>query len=127
MDLLNRARDLLAAHPVVDGHNDLPWALRKQVAYDLDRLDLAADQRDRTHTDLARLRAGGVGGQFWSVYVSTESAGAAAVTATLEQIDVVRRMTERYPSDLAFAVTADDLETAREQGRIASLMGAEGG
>lgn len=127
MDLLNRARDLLAAHPVVDGHNDLPWALREQVAYDLDRLDIATDQSSRTHTDIPRLRAGGVGGQFWSVYVPTSLTGGAAVTATLEQVDVVRRMTERYPADLALAVTADDLETAREQGRIASLMGAEGG
>jgi membrane dipeptidase len=127
MDLLNRARDLLAAHPVVDGHNDLPWALRAQVAYDLDRLDIAADQRARTHTDIPRLRAGGVGAQFWSVFVSTELTGGAALTATLEQVDVVRRMTERHPGDLALAVTADDMEAARERGRIASLMGAEGG
>ncbi|WUH93240.1 dipeptidase [Streptomyces sp. NBC_00433] len=127
MDLLARARDLLAAHPVVDGHNDLPWALRKQVSYDLDRLDIAADQSDRLHTDIPRLRAGGVGGQFWSVYVSVELAGADAVTATLEQIDVVHRMTERYPDDLALALTADDIEEARGRGRIASLMGAEGG
>ncbi|UWE08148.1 dipeptidase [Actinacidiphila bryophytorum] len=127
MDLLARARDLLAAHPVVDGHNDLPWALREQAGYDLDRLDIAADQSDRLHTDIPRLRAGGVGGQFWSVYVSVELAGADAVTATLEQIDVVHRMTERYPDDLALALTADDLEKARAQGRVASLMGAEGG
>ncbi|WP_225845236.1 dipeptidase [Streptomyces sp. HPF1205] len=127
MEPLNRARELLAAHPVVDGHNDLPWALRKQVDYDLDRLDIATDQRVRTHTDIPRLRAGGVGAQFWSVYVSTELAGPAAVAATLEQVDVVHRMTERYSRDLMPAVTADEMETAREQGRIASLMGAEGG
>jgi membrane dipeptidase len=125
--LLTRARALLAAHPVVDGHNDLPWALRKQVAYDLDRFDLAADQSARTHTDIPRLRAGGVGGQFWSVYVSVELTGGAAVTATLEQVDVVRRMTERHADDFRLATTADDLEAARESGRIASLMGAEGG
>ena len=125
--LLARAHALLAAHPVVDGHNDLPWALRKQVAYDLDRFDLAADQSARTHTDIPRLRAGGVGAQFWSVYVSVELAGGAAVTATLEQVDVVRRMTERHPEDLRLALTADDMEAARAAGRIASLMGAEGG
>jgi membrane dipeptidase len=125
--LLDRARDLLAAHPVVDGHNDLPWALRKLVAYDLDRFDLAADQSTRTHTDLPRLRAGGVGAQFWSVYVSIELQGGDAVTAVLEQIDVVRRMAARYPADLVLATTADDLEAARASGRIASLMGAEGG
>ncbi|WP_037910352.1 dipeptidase [Actinacidiphila yeochonensis] len=125
--LLTRARDLLAAHPVVDGHNDLPWALRAQVAYDLDRFDLTADQSDRAHTDLPRLRAGGVGAQFWSVYVSIELKGADAVTAVLEQIDVVRRMTARYPADFALATTADAMEAARASGRIASLMGAEGG
>ncbi len=125
--LLARARDLLAAHPVVDGHNDLPWALREQVAYDLDRFDLAADQSALTHTDIPRLRAGGVGGQFWSVYVSVELTGGAAVTATLEQIDVVRRMTERHPDAFRLALTADDMEEARAAGRIASLMGAEGG
>ena len=127
MDLLAAARDLLAAHPVVDGHNDLPWALREQAGYDLDRLDIAEDQRGRLHTDIPRLRAGGVGGQFWSVYVPVELAGADAVTATLEQIDVVRRMAARYPDDLVLALTADDLEKARAGGRVASLMGAEGG
>ncbi|MFF6958786.1 membrane dipeptidase [Streptomyces sp. NPDC008317] len=127
MDHLTHARELLAAHPVVDGHNDLPWALREQVAYDLDRLDIAADQSDRLHTDIPRLRAGGVGAQFWSVYVSVELTGGEAVTATLEQIDVVRRLADRYPADLRLALTADDMETARSEGRIASLMGAEGG
>jgi membrane dipeptidase len=127
VDPLTHARELLAAHPVVDGHNDLPWALREQVAYDLDRLDIAVDQSDRLHTDIPRLRAGGVGAQFWSVYVSVELTGGEAVTATLEQIDVVRRLTERYPADLRLALTADDMEAARAEGRIASLMGAEGG
>jgi membrane dipeptidase len=127
MDLLAAARDLLAAHPVVDGHNDLPWALREQAGYDLDRLDIAADQRGRLHTDIPRLRAGGVGGPFWAVYVPVELTGADAVTATLEQIDVVRRMAARYPDDLALALTADDLEKARAGGRVGSLMGAEGG
>lgn len=127
MDLLARARDLLAAHPVVDGHNDLPSQFRHQAGYDLDRLDIGGDTADRTHTDIPRLRAGGVGGQFWSVYVSCELTGGAAVTAVLEQIDVVRRMTERYSGDLMLALTAGDLEAARAQGRIASLMGAEGG
>ena len=123
MDLLTRARELLAAHPVVDGHNDLPWALRKQVAYDLDRLDIATDQSARTHTDIPRLRAGGVGAQFWSVYVSVELTGGEAVTATLEQVDVVRRMTERYPDDLRLARTADEMEEARAVGRIARICG----
>ncbi|QNP63642.1 dipeptidase [Streptomyces genisteinicus] len=124
---LGRARELLAAHPVVDGHNDLPWALRQHVRYDLDRLDIADDQRGRLHTDIPRLRSGGVGAQFWSVYVRSDLAGDDAVSATLEQIDVVGRLLDRYPADLARALTADDMETARAEGRIASLMGAEGG
>ncbi|MEU7035847.1 dipeptidase [Streptomyces sp. NPDC046237] len=121
------ALELLADHPVVDGHNDLPWALRKNAGYDLDRLDIAADQTGALHTDLARLRAGGVGAQFWSVYVSTELTGDDAVSATLEQIDVVDQLLERYAGELAPALTADDMESARKQGRIASLKGAEGG
>ncbi|MFE2432856.1 dipeptidase [Streptomyces sp. NPDC059373] len=127
MDLLARAHELLAEHPVVDGHNDLPWALREQVRYDLDARDIATDQSAHLHTDLPRLRSGGVGAQFWSVYVRSDFAGDKAVTAVLEQIDCVRRLVDRYPADLRLAVTADDMEAARAEGRIASLMGAEGG
>ncbi|WP_432128567.1 dipeptidase [Streptomyces sp. bgisy082] len=126
-DRLAEARELLAGHPVVDGHNDLPWALREHVRYDLDRMDIAADQTGALHTDLARLRAGGVGAQFWSVYVPCRFTGDDAVSATLEQIDAVDQLLERYAADLAPALTADDMEAARKQGRIASLKGAEGG
>ncbi|GAA2283830.1 dipeptidase [Streptomyces ruber] len=122
---LDRARELLAAFPVVDGHNDLPWALREQVRYDLAARDIAGDQSAHLHTDLARLRAGGVGAQFWSVYVRSDQPG--AVTATLEQIDCVRQLIDRHPEDLRAALTAADMEAARAEGRIASLMGAEGG
>ncbi|WP_392891373.1 dipeptidase [Streptomyces sp. LN699] len=124
---LGEARELLSEHPVVDGHNDLPWALREQVRYDLDRRDIAADQSGHLHTDLPRLRAGGVGAQFWSVYVRSDYAGDEAVSATLEQIDLVDQLIARYPADLVRALTADDMEAARAEGRIASLMGAEGG
>ncbi|MFD4691333.1 dipeptidase [Streptomyces sp. NPDC058463] len=127
MDNLDRARLLLAENPVVDGHNDLPWALREQVGYDLDARDIATDQTGALHTDIPRLRAGGVGAQFWSVYVSTRLTGDDAVSATLEQIDVVAELLERHPADLRRALTADDMEKARAEGRIASLMGAEGG
>lgn len=122
---LDAARALLADFPVVDGHNDLPWALREQVRYDLDARDIADDQSAHLHTDIPRLRAGGVGAQFWSVYVRADLPD--AVPATLEQIDCVRQLLARYPQDLAPALTAADLEAARGQGRIASLMGAEGG
>ncbi|WP_406347186.1 dipeptidase [Streptomyces sp. NBC_00648] len=127
MDHLARARTLLAQHPVVDGHNDLPWALRKQVRYDLERRDVGRDQTGHLHTDIPRLRAGGVGAQFWSVYVRTDLAGDEAVSATLEQIDCVDQLIARYPGDLAGALTADGMEKARAEGRIASLKGAEGG
>ncbi|MER7107793.1 dipeptidase [Streptomyces sp. NPDC000229] len=123
----DEARELLASYPVVDGHNDLPWALRQNAGYDLDRLDVGADQTGRLHTDIPRLRAGGVGAQFWSVYVRTGMAGDDAVSATLEQIDCVDRLLARHPADLAPALTADDMEAARASGRIASLKGAEGG
>lgn len=124
---LRDALDLLAEAPVVDGHNDLPWALREKAGYDLDRLDIAADQTGRLHTDLPRLRAGGVGAQFWSVYVRSDMAGDDAVSATLEQIDCVDRLLARHPEQLAPALTADDMERSRTEGRIASLKGAEGG
>ncbi|MEU9185224.1 dipeptidase [Streptomyces sp. NPDC048484] len=123
--LLSGARAFLAEFPVVDGHNDLPWALREQVRYDIGARDIAHDQSAHLHTDLARLRAGGVGAQYWSVYVRSDLPG--AVTATLEQIDCVRQLIERYPADLRGALTAADMEAARAEGRIASLMGAEGG
>ncbi|MFF9454358.1 dipeptidase [Streptomyces flaveolus] len=125
MTSLDQARELLREFPVVDGHNDLPWALREQVRYDLDARDIAEDQSAHLHTDLARLRAGGVGAQYWSVYVRSDLPG--AVTATLEQIDCVRRLIDRHPGELRAALTAADMEAARAEGRIASLMGAEGG
>src|SRR4249919_2298997 len=117
--------DLLRHHPVIDGHNDLLWALRDLVGYDLDRYDIAQRQTS-THTDLPRLRDGGVGAQFWSVFVPTQE-GARAVTSTLEQIDAAYAMVERYADRLALATTADEVEAAWSSGRIACLMGAEGG
>ncbi|MFC9929642.1 dipeptidase [Streptomyces sp. NPDC127190] len=125
MAALDQARALLREFPVVDGHNDLPWALREHAGYDLDALDIAGHQHERLHTDLPRLREGGVGAQYWSVYVPAEQPE--PVAATLEQIDCVRQLLARYAQDLAPALTAADMESARKEGRIASLMGAEGG
>ena len=124
--LRDRIARLLTQHPLIDGHNDLPWEARVQAAYDLDVLDLAAGV-PTTCTDLPRLRAGGVGAQFWSVYVPGTLDDAAAVAATLEQIAFVREMTARYAAHLTLARTAEDIERAHAAGRIASLMGAEGG
>ena len=104
------ARDLLRRHPVIDGHNDLPWTLRESVTGSISTAtDLAAPVTS-THTDLPRLAAGGVGAQFWSVYVPAELQGETAVTATLEQIDLVHEMIRRYPDRLELALTADDVE-----------------
>jgi membrane dipeptidase len=125
-DTSARIRDLLAGHPVVDGHNDLAWEARERVGYDWDRLDISHPGQP-THTDLPRLRAGGVGAQFWSVFVPASLQGDAAVTATLEQVDAVHAMTARYAGDLALATTRADVERAWSHGLIASLMGAEGG
>jgi membrane dipeptidase len=117
-------RDLLAAHPVVDGHNDLLWTMRDLNGYDFDAYDVG-ERQTRTHTDLPRLREGGVGAQFWSVFVPSRSDD--PVRLTLEQVDAAYTMIGRYADRLALATTADDVEAAWREGRIACLMGAEGG
>jgi membrane dipeptidase len=124
--LLERAMALHKDVPLIDGHNDYPWALRENAARDLDKLDIARPQPSLM-TDIARLRAGGVGGQFWSVYVPAEMQGQAAVTATLEQIDIVHRMMRRYTETFELALSAADVERIFEKGKIASLIGMEGG
>lgn len=121
-----RARDLLDAYPLVDGHNDLAWAMRLQARYDFERLDIAVRQ-PTLHTDIPKLRDGGVGAQFWSVFVPSTLPGAEAVTATLEQVDAVHSMLARYPETFGLATTADELRAVAAGGRIASLLGAEGG
>jgi membrane dipeptidase len=126
----DRISALLRNHGVIDGHNDLLWAAREKVGYDFSRLELTDSDACRalgTHTDLPRLRAGGVGAQFWSVFVPATLAGDAAVTATLEQVDAAHTMISRYDDQLALATTVEDVERAWQQGKIASLMGAEGG
>jgi len=110
-----------------DGHNDLPWEMREQVGGSFDKLDIAIEQAT-LNTDIPKLRAGGVGAQFWSVYVpvATMKSGTAMLT-TLEQIDFVKRMADRYPETFAMAYTAADVKRLRGEGKIASLMGMEGG
>ncbi|HEY6480587.1 MAG TPA: dipeptidase [Streptosporangiaceae bacterium] len=121
------ARELLSQFPVVDGHNDLPWALRESGTPGPPWATDIASPVDFTHTDLPRLRAGGVGGQFWSVYVPAGLAGDAALTATIEQVDLVRQLIARYPDALEFAGTAAAAEAAMAAGKVACLIGAEGG
>ncbi len=123
---LERARRLLDAAPVIDGHNDLPWRIREDS---LSPRDVEAYDLRRTtpgQTDLPRLREGRVGGQFWSVYIPGEYADSGYARMQLEQIDIARRMITRYP-ELELALTADDVERAMADGRIASLLGIEGG
>jgi membrane dipeptidase len=124
--LLERARALHRQVPLIDGHNDYPWAVRENVQRDLDRLDITRPQPS-IHTDIARLKTGGVGGQFWSVYTPSDYAGQKAVTATLEQIDIVHRMMRKYPQTFELALTAADVERIFKSGRIASMIGMEGG
>ena len=127
--LLERARRILREVPLIDGHNDLPWQFRERTQNRLDGLDLLADGSKLTpplHTDIPRLRAGAVGGVFWSVYVPVEL-GASSVQAVFEQIDVVHRLADKYPRHFELAFTASDVERIHRGGKIASLIGVEGG
>src|SRR3954470_9103965 len=124
--LTDHAHALLKQTPLIDGHNDYPWALREKAQRDFARLDISKPQPS-IMTDIARLRAGGVGGQFWSVYVPVELTGQSAVTATLEQVDLVHQMVRKYPETFELALTADDVERIFKKGKIASLIGMEGG
>jgi membrane dipeptidase len=120
------ARAMLGRFPLVDGHNDLPWEIRAEAGSDLGKA--AIDKRlPRFHTDIPRLVEGGVGGQWWSVYVPGTLPPDEAVRVTLEQVDIVHRMIARYPDRFQLALTADDVTDAFGNGRIASLLGAEGG
>jgi len=110
----------------MDGHNDLPWALRSAAQAGTADVDIA-EPVPFTCTDLPRLAAGGVGAQFWSVFVPAELQGDTAVATTLEQIDLVHRLVRRYPGSLELALTAADVERIMAAGKVASLLGAEGG
>ncbi|WP_312146988.1 dipeptidase [Brevundimonas sp.] len=124
-----RVMQILRRTPLIDGHNDLPWALRQGFGNDPYRVDLATNlaATTRLHTDIPRLRAGGVGAQFWSVYVPASLEPVEAAKATFEQIDTVKRIAAAYPSVFEIAVTADDIARIHKTGKIASLIGMEGG
>jgi membrane dipeptidase len=127
--LLERARALHRQVPVIDGHNDYPWAVREKAQMDVDKLDISKPQPS-IMTDIPRLRAGGVGGQFGSVYVPADAAergGQSAVTQTLEEIDTVHRMLRKYADTFELALGPADVERIEKKGRIASMIGMEGG
>ncbi len=124
--LLKRAAAIMARTPLIDGHNDLPWEMRVRVAYDAAKLDIRQPQPS-LQTDIPRLRAGHVGGQFWSVYVPASMSGQTAVVATLEQMAFVHEMARRYADTFEIAGTAADMERIFKAGKIGSMMGVEGG
>jgi len=122
-------REVLGQVPLIDGHNDAPWAIRSRTSNhlaDFDFNDTTAIDRPM-HTDILRLHAGGVGGQFWSVWIPVELDHAEAVVTVLEQIDLVLRLIEKYPDDFELALAADDVVRIHAEGKIASLIGMEGG
>jgi membrane dipeptidase len=123
-------KKILEETPLIDGHNDVPWQYRKRANDDLNAIDLAGDTsklKPPMVTDIPRLRAGGMGAQFWSVYIPATLNGPEAVQAVLEQIDLVHRMIRRYPETFELALTAADVERIHRSGKIASLIGMEGG
>ncbi len=124
--MLERARALHRRIPLIDGHNDLPWRYRELVDRAISKVDIEEHQPD-LHTDIPRLREGGVGGQFWSVYVPSSLSPQESVGVTMEQIDVVHNLVRAYPGALRLALTADQVEGAFRAGRVASLIGMEGG
>ncbi len=122
---LQRARAILDEFPVIDGHNDLPWVIREKFARNVEGYDIS--RVSEYDTDIPRLREGRVGAQFWSVWVPSSLTPLEALQAQLEQIDIALRMIARYPDHLQLATSVADVEDARVHGRIASLLGMEGG
>ena len=126
-DPLTRARALHKQTPLIDGHNDYPWALRGlDPGRDFSKAEISTSVPSLM-TDIPRLRQGGLGGQFWSVYTPSTMTGQEAVRVTLEQIDIVHRMTKRWPETFEMAYTAADVERSFKAGRIGSMIGMEGG
>jgi membrane dipeptidase len=124
---LVRARRLLATQPIFDGHNDLPWEIRVNPVSRMDVAKYPLRTRAPGQTDFARLKQGGVGAQFWSVYIPGEVRDSGYARMQLEQIDIARRMIAMYPDELELALTAADVERIRRSGKVASLLGMEGG
>ena len=123
----NRGRRVHFSSYVFDGHNDLPWAIRNEASSSFDNIDIGSSQPG-LHTDIPRLRKGNVGAQFWSVYVPANTAqDGTALLKTLEQIQLVKAMVERYPDTFSLALSTADVTRCRREGRIASLIGVEGG
>jgi membrane dipeptidase len=127
--LLQQAREILREVPLIDGHNDLPWQIREKFKNHLNQIDLMNTQQldPPFHTDIPRLKAGLVGGQFWSVFVPVERKGADPIQDVLEQIDIVERFVQKHPDIFQMAYKAEDIQKIHKSRRIASLIGVEGG
>jgi membrane dipeptidase len=126
--LTDEARRIHQAGFVFDGHNDLPWEMRKQASSSFEKLDISQRHEGKLHTDIPRLREGNVLAQYWSVYVPAETRKTGqALLQTLEQMELVQAMVKRYPETFELALTAEDVDRIRAQGKIASLIGVEGG
>jgi len=127
--VLARIDRILKATPLIDGHNDIAEQLRENHEFKVENLANGTDRwkEKPLMTDMARLHEGRVGGQFWSVYIPSEVTGDKAIRETIEQIDIVKRMVKAYPNDLALALSADDIIRIHKSGRVASLIGIEGG
>lgn len=124
----DRVAAILRTTPLIDGHNDLPWAIRESGLTLTDALEpKSPPAMPQFHTDLDRMRAGGIGAQFWSVYIPSTISGPAATKMVMEQIDLVRRMVKAHPNELQLARTAAEIRAIHRSGRIASLIGIEGG
>jgi len=125
---LARARKLLTTSPIIDGHNDVPWEIRENRAAprDVERFDLRTNLKDQD-TDLARMKAGGLGGQFWSIYIPGEVKDSGYARIQLEQFDIARRMIAKYPDKMVFAKTSVDAKKALLTGKFPSFLGLEGG
>src|SRR5579863_6851052 len=134
-DYPRRVEQILLRTPLIDGHNDLPWEIRERFKGDLAAVDLRSDTAHLPApegaaplmTDIPRLRAGHMGGQFWSVWIPADTKGFEAVQTTLEQMDLVKRMAERYPADMEMAYTAADVRRIHRSHKIAAMIGIEGG
>ena len=124
---LAHVKSILAVTPLVDSHNDLPWAMREFANAPLDVEAYDLNKTTKGMTDIKRLRAGMVGGQFWSVYIPGEIRDSGYARVQLEQIDIARRAIARYPKDLQWSLTAADVRAAKKNGKIGSLLGMEGG
>ena len=134
-ETMERVWRVLGEHPVIDGHNDFPMAIRSLFNNDIDQINFDHDLTQEApwntywanHCDLPRMKKGGMGGQFWSAFISCNAQFHDSVQLFMEQVDVIKQLVAKYPDDLMWATSSSDIETAISQGKIASMIGVESG